>query len=166
MSYYIWILLNALIIIGTSLYIWLVNPHPSMTVRSGQFIAQMAIILFFVNLNMYFILLVIREAKKQSLRVTLAKIARRMMKWHIPIALFATSLIIIHAIIMLTKLGSVMGYAHLKMISGYIAIAALSITLFGGYRRYKKASGFRRKFHYITAFCFGALFLLHIFIPI
>lgn len=166
MSYYVWIILNALIIIGTALYIWIVNPHPSPTVRSGQFIAQLAIILFIVNINMYFIFLVIRKARKQKLRVSLATIARRMMRWHIPIAICATALIIIHAFIMLIKLGAVIGFLHLKMISGYAAIALLVLTLIGGYRRYRKASGFRRKFHYTMAFIFGALFMLHIFIPV
>lgn len=166
MSYYIWIILNALFVIGTAIYVLLVNPHPSVAVRSGQFIAQVAIWFFVININMYFILFVIREAKKQTLRVSLAKIARRMMRWHIPIALCGTSLILIHGIIMLTQLGDIIGFLHLKMLSGYIAILFLAMTIFGGYRRYKKASGFRRKFHFIMAFIFVGFFIVHMLIPV
>lgn len=166
MSYYIWIIVNIIFVIGTALYVLIVKPHPSIAVRSGQYIAQIALLFFIVNINMYFILLVIRQAKKRSLRVTLAKIARRMMRWHIPIALFATSLIVIHALIMLVQLGSVIGFTHIKMLSGMAAMLVLALTLFGGYRRYKKASGFRRRFHYMMAFTFAAFFILHMLLPI
>lgn len=166
MSYYIWIIVNLIFIIGTALYVIFVKPHPAFAVRSGQYIAQIALIFFLININMYFILLVIRKARKQSIRVTLAKMARRMMRWHIPIALFATSLIIIHALIMLIQLGQVIGFTHLKMTSGMLAMLMLALTIFGGYRRYKKASGFRRKFHYMMAFAFAAFFILHMLMPV
>jgi len=165
MPYYIWIIVNALVVFGTAIYIWLVTPHPSVIVRSAQFFSQIAIILFFVNINMYFIFLVIKKSNIKKIKINLTKIARKMMKWHIYIAILGTALIIVHAQIMMTQVGGVIGYFHPKMLSGYIAFLLLAFTLWGGYRRHKKSSGFRRKFHLIMAFIFGGLFMIHLFLP-
>ena len=123
-------------------------------------------VLFLINVNMYFIFLVIRKSTKRNVKVTLAKIARRMMKSHITIAVTATSIILIHASIMLVQLGPILGYLHPKLVSGYVAILLLALTLVGGYRRYRKASGFRRKFHLSMALIFAVLFTIHLFLPL
>jgi hypothetical protein len=163
---YIWILLNALLVISTFIYIWIFRSHDSQIVTLGQVFAQIAIILFIVNVNMYFIFLVIRRTKVRKLKITLAKISRQMMKSHIKLAIIGTILIVFHGGIMLVKLGGLIGYANPKMISGMLAILLLAITLFAGYLRHKKSSGFRRKFHYTLAFLFTFMFLLHLFLPI
>ncbi|WP_099363196.1 hypothetical protein [Fredinandcohnia onubensis] len=166
MAYYIWILLNALLVISTFIYIWIFRSHESQIVTLGQVFAQIAIILFIVNVNMYFIFLVIRRTKVRKLKITLAKMSRQMMKSHIKLAIIGTILIVFHGGIMLVKLGELIGYTNPKMISGMLAILLLAITLFAGYLRHKKSSGFRRKFHYTSAFLFTFLFLLHLFLPI
>jgi hypothetical protein len=166
MAYYIWILLNALLVISTFIYIWIFRSHDSQIVTLGQVFAQIAIILFIVNVNMYFIFLVIRRTKVRKLKITLAKISRQMMKSHIKLAIIGTILIVFHGGIMLVKLGELIGYTNPKMISGLLSILFLTITLFAGYLRHKKSSGFRRKFHYTSAFLFTFLFLLHLFLPI
>jgi hypothetical protein len=89
-----------------------------------------------------------------------------MMKWHIKIAITATTIIIGHAAINLYEIAPVIGFGELKLISGYLALALLALTLAAGYLRHKKATGFRRKFHLTTAMVFFLLFLLHMFIPI
>jgi len=166
MAYYIWIFLNALLVISTFIYIWIFRSHDSQIVTLGQVFAQIAIILFIVNVNMYFIFLVIRRTKVRKLKIALAKISRKMMKSHIKLAIIGTILIVFHGGIMLVKLGELIGYTNPKMISGMLAILFLAITLFAGYLRHKKSSGFRRKFHYTTAFLFTFLFLFHLFLPI
>lgn len=166
MAYYIWIFLNALLVISTFIYIWIFRSHDSQIVTLGQVFAQIAIILFIVNVNMYFIFFVIRRTKVRKLKITLAKMSRQMMKSHIKLAIIGTILIVFHGGIMLVKLGELIGYINPKMISGMLAILLLAITLFAGYLRHKKSSGLRRKFHYTTAFLFTLLFLLHLFLPI
>lgn len=163
MPYYIWIMVNALFIIGTTLYIWLVHPHDSKVVQSGQFIAQVAVLLFLVNINMHFIFKIIKKSDRRQIKVMLAKFSRKMMKWHVPFAIVGTALILIHAGIMITKLGPVIGLLHYKMITGYVAFVYLIITLIGGYRRSRKSSGFRRKFHLAAAMIFGGMFVIHLF---
>jgi hypothetical protein len=166
MSYYIWLLINGLLLIISTIYIWLIRPHDSTLIVSGQLIAQIAIIFFLVNVNMYFIFLVIKKSKQRKIKVGLSKIARKMMKSHIHLAIFGTSLILIHGCIMLWKLGSVIGFLHLKMITGYIGMILLTLTLFGGYRRHRKASGFRRRFHLVMALIFAVVFIIHLFLPL
>ncbi|WP_099353642.1 hypothetical protein [Fredinandcohnia onubensis] len=166
MAYYIWIFLNALLVISMFIYIWIFRSHDSQIVTLGQVFAQIAIILFVVNVNMYFIFLVIRRTKVRKLKIALAKMSRSMMKSHVKLAIIGTILIVFHGGIMLVKLGELIGYINPKMISGILAILILAITLFAGYLRHKKSSGFRRKFHYTTAFLFTLLFLFHLFLPI
>ncbi len=166
MAYYIWIIINALLVISTIIYIWIFRLHDSHIITLGQVFAQIAIILFIINVNMYFIFLVIRRTKVRKFKITLAKMSRQMMKSHIKLAIIGTILIVFHGGIMLVKLGELIGYVNPKMISGMLAILFLAITLFAGYLRHKKSSGFRRKFHYTSSFIFTILFLVHIFLPI
>jgi hypothetical protein len=55
MSYYVWIFINVLFINVSALYIWMVRPYDSSVVLIGKLFAQFAIILFLINVNMYFI---------------------------------------------------------------------------------------------------------------
>ena len=165
MAYYGWITVNVLFIMITGVYIWIFQPYDSATVLTGLFFAQIAVLLFIINLNMYFIFLVIRKSKIRKVKIALSKLSRKMMKVHIPTAIIATSLIIIHASIMIVELGGRIGFAHPKMVTGYIGMTMLSLTILGGVRRHKKASGFRRRFHLVMAMIFGIAFLLHLFFP-
>lgn len=88
------------------------------------------------------------------------------MKIRIPIAIIATSLIVVHAVIMIMKEAGQIGYFHPKLIAGYIAMITLSINLFAGYLKHLRASGFRRRFHLTMALIFAVSFLVHIFIPV
>lgn len=166
MSYRLWIALNSILIILSVIYIWFFRPHDSSLVIIAQFLAQMAMILFLVNINMYFVFLVIRKSSVRLVKIRLAKFSRVMMKWHIPIAITATTIIAGHAAINLYEIAPLIGYGNLKLVSGYLAIAVLSLTLAAGYLRHKKASGFRRKIHLITAMAFFLVFFIHMFIPI
>lgn len=166
MAYYIWIFINALLVASTVIYIWIFRTHDSQIVTLGQAFSQIAIILFLVNVNMYFIFLVIRRTKVRKLKITLAKMSRYMMKSHIKLAVIGTIVIIFHGGIMLVKLGEIVGYTSPKIISGILAILCLALTIFAGDLRHKRASGFRRKFHYTSAFIFTFVFLIHIFLPI
>ncbi|MEH7222354.1 hypothetical protein V7112_00970 [Bacillus sp. JJ1566] len=166
MAYYIWLFINALLVISTFIYIWVFRTQDSQIVTLGQLFAQIAIILFIVNVNMYFIFLVIRRTKVRKLKIALAKMSRYMMKSHIKLAIIGTILIVFHGGIMLVKLGEIVGFTNPKIISGTLAILCLAMTLYAGYLRHKKSSGLRRKIHYTTAFIFTFLFLIHIFLPL
>jgi hypothetical protein len=160
----IWMLLNIVLILGSITYIWLFRPHDSSLIISSQLLAQMAMILFLINVNMYFIFLVIRKTSNRNIKVRLAKFSRHFMKWHIKIAVTGAIIIIGHAAINLLKIGPVIGYTHIKMLTGYLGFIFLIITLFAGFLRHKKASGFRKKFHRTIAMIFTVLFLIHMLI--
>ncbi|MED0655084.1 hypothetical protein P4S88_13695 [Anoxybacillus geothermalis] len=166
MAHYVWMIINALLVIGTAVYIWLFRPNDSAAVLAGKWLAQVAVLLFLVNVNMYFIFFVIRKTKIRKVKVTLARIARSMMKAHIPLAVVGTSLIVFHGVVMAWKLGAVIGFGHGKLVTGYASLAMLAITLFAGVLRRQKASGWRRTFHLVSALLFAGLFLLHLFWPI
>lgn len=166
MPHRLWIAVNSILIVFSFIYIWFFRPHDSNLVILAQFLAQIAMILFLVNINMYFIFLVIRKSSVRQIKIRLAKFSRAMMKWHIKIAITATTIIVGHAAINLYEIAPAVGYGNLKLVSGYLALAVLSITLSAGYLRHKKSSGFRRKFHLLTAMAFFLVFLIHMFIPI
>lgn len=162
----IWMILNVILILGSIIYIWAFRPHDSTLIVSSQLLAQMAMILFLINVNMYFIFLVIRKTSNRNVKIRLAKFSRHFMKWHIKIAVTAAIIIIGHATINLIKIGPILGYTHIKMLTGYLGIIFLTVTLFAGYLRHKKASGFRKKFHRTIAMIFTAIFLIHMLIPL
>ena len=166
MYHRLWTFLNLLLIFGSMIYIWIFQPHDSSFIIISQFLAQIAIILFFLNVNMYFIFLIIRKSSQRNIKVRLAKFSRYFMKWHIKVAISATILITGHALINLMKIGPLVGYFHMKMITGYTSFIFLCITLFAGYLRHRKSTGFRKKFHRLVAFVFSALFLVHMFLRI
>jgi hypothetical protein len=156
-----WFLTNALIV-AIILVISFYRGYDSSGILFGKVAAQAAFILFLVNTNMYFVFLMIRKSRVRDVKVTLARISKKMMKYHIPFAITATILIFAH--------GLIMGYAHLenviqiKILSGITAMAILPLLLYSGYRRHKKATGKRRKYHYTMAFVFLSFAVIHIFI--
>ena len=166
MYHRIWTVANIFLIIGSIIYIWVFRPHDNMLIVFSQFFAQVAMILFIINVNMYFIFLVIRKTKRRKVKVRLATFSRHSMKWHIKIAITSTILIMVHVLINIFKIGPIIGYGHFKMLMGYTAFILLWVTLSAGYLRHKKASGFRKRFHRITAMVFTVLFLIHMFVPI
>jgi len=156
-----WISVNIItifIIILWSLY----QGYDSNYILIGKILAQGAFILFLININMYFVFLLIRKSKIRNVKIQLAKISKRMMKYHIPIAITATVLISIHAGIMIyTHFEQLF---HWKTVSGAIAVCVLVILLFSGLLRRWKATGNRRRFHYIMAFIFFIFVIFHIFV--
>ncbi|WP_342429419.1 hypothetical protein [Neobacillus sp. FSL H8-0543] len=166
MYHRIWTAGNIVLIVVSIVYIWFLRPHDSSLVITSQLFAQLGVLLFFININMYFIFLVIRKTSIRKIKIRLAKFSRVLMKWHIKIAVLGTTVMIGHAAINLYEIGPLIGYSHLKLLSGYLSIILLAVTLGAGYRRHKKASGFRKKFHRYTALTFLISFLIHMFTPI
>jgi hypothetical protein len=162
----LWIFLNGLLVLASIVYIWIIRPHDSSLVVAAQLLAQIGMILFLVNINMYFIFLVIRKSSIRKVKVRLAKFSRYMMKWHIPIAVLGTSVIIGHGAVNLYAIAPLIGYSHLKILSGMLAMGTLAVTLFAGWLRHNKSSGFRRKFHLTAAMTFLVAFLVHMFMPV
>ncbi|WP_102271719.1 hypothetical protein [Cytobacillus massiliigabonensis] len=156
-----WLTINiitVIMIIFWSLY----QGYDSNFILIGKLIAQAAFILFLINVNMYFVFLFIRKSKVRNVKVKLAKISKRMMKYHIPIAVTAAMLIIIHAAIMVYVQFDYLWKA--KTASGAISIGILLLLLYSGLLRRWKASGKRRRFHYIMAFVFLGFVFIHTFI--
>ncbi|TLS54063.1 hypothetical protein FE782_01565 [Paenibacillus antri] len=138
--------------------------NKTMIAPYGQLAAQLAVVLFFVNLSLAFLFFVIKRSAWKAVKVASVKLARKLMKSHIYVGIAGTALIVIHAGVMLAQLGRYVGYVHPKMVSGYAAILLLAITVAAGYLRSRRASGFRRKFHLTAALVFAGLFLAHIFV--
>lgn len=132
-----------------------------LAVQIATLFSQTAVVLILFNLNMYFIFLIIRKSKNRKVKLTLAKISRKIMKLHVPIAISAASLICIH--IALIVLNIPLDLTDIKILSGLIAAAMLVLTILAGFFRSKKASGKRRKAHIITAFIFFLIAFIHIF---
>lgn len=164
MYHRIWTAANLLLLVLSFVYIWFIRPHDSTLVVTSQTFAQVGVVLFLININMYFIFLVIRNTSIRKVKIRLAKFSRYLMKWHIKIALLGTTVILGHASINLLEFGPIIGFTHMKLVSGYMALVLLFITLVAGYLRHKKASGFRRKFHLFSAMLFLAVFLIHMFV--
>ncbi len=128
----------------------------------GQLAAQLAVSLFLVNLSLAFLFFVIKRSAWKAVKIAFVKLARKLMKSHIPVGIAGTALIVIHAGVMLAQLGRYVGYVHPKMVSGYAAILLLGVTVAAGYLRSRRASGFRRKFHLAAALVFAAFALVHL----
>jgi len=156
-----WLICNAAFILLVMFWSVWHREYSSPIIVVGQSFAVAAVILFIINVNMYFIFLIIRKSKAKGVKKTLALFSRKMMKLHVPLAITATALIIIHAVIMISF--HPMELFELKKLSGLMAIAVLIVHLYSGWLRRKKASGFRRLFHLRMAFIFLFFFLIHIF---
>ncbi|SEN25783.1 hypothetical protein SAMN05192533_110192 [Mesobacillus persicus] len=155
-----WLAVNILTILA--IIIWSqIQGYQSNNIFLGKVIAQVAFVFFLINLNMYFVFLMIRKSKIRDVKIKLARISKKMMKFHVPLAITATTLIICHAVIMFYAQSDLLNY---KTVTGVFLFGVLSILLFSGILRRKKATGKRRKFHYTMAFLFFGLILLHIFI--
>lgn len=149
-----WMVVNLIFLIGV--FVWgMRGDEVSIIIIISKTLAQVALTLFWLNINMYFLFLIVRKNKKKDMKITLAKFARKIMKIHIPIAVMATTLIIVHGYIMLNKHTFLM--TNYKMISGILASMVLLILLMSGIMRKLKSSGFRRRFHLSMVFIFFAI---------
>lgn len=155
-----WIGFNLLFIIAVVIWSW-TGETISVEIFAAKTIAQISLLFFLANLNLYFVFLIIRKSKNKEVKKKLAKLSRKAMKLHIPIAVTGTSLIFIHAIIMLNE--HPIPFSSFKKLSGVMAFFVLLILLFSGLFRRLKATGFRRKFHITMAFTFLFFFIIHIF---
>jgi len=156
-----WLLINlstVIVIVLWSLY----RGYDSYYILLGKIAAQAAFILFLVNVNMYFVFLLIRKSKVRNVKVRLAKISKTMMKYHIPLAITATLLIVTHSAMMINAHSSQLW--NVKTTVGALSLSLLGVLLYSGWRRHRKATGQRRKFHYTMAFTFFGFVLLHIFL--
>jgi hypothetical protein len=156
----IWLIVNLMIIVG--MLVWsLLHQTDGLVLQFATIFSQFAVILILLNLNMYFIFFIIRKSKKRKVKLTLAKISRKVMKVHVPIAISASCLIILHIIFIVFSIP--FDLSKPKLLTGLLAVVGLFLTLLAGYLRSKKASGTRRKSHILTAFAFFVLAILHIF---
>lgn len=157
-----WIISNAVFILLVIIWSFWQREYSSPIIVVGQTLAVIAVVLFLINVNMYFVFLIIRKSKAKGVKKTLALFSRKMMKFHVPIAITAVALILIHAMIMISF--HPLELLNIKKITGLLAVVVLLVHLYSGWLRRKKASGFRRLFHLRMAFIFLFFFLVHIFV--
>lgn len=156
-----WLISNAAFILLVIFWSFWHREYSSPIIVAGQTFAVIAVILFLININMYFIFLIIRKSKVKGVKKTLALFSRKMMKFHVPIAITAVALILIHAGIMISF--HPIALTDIKKVTGLFTLAVLTVHLYSGWLRRKKASGFRRMFHLRMAFVFLFFFLIHVF---
>ncbi|NSL52223.1 hypothetical protein [Calidifontibacillus erzurumensis] len=157
-----WIISNTAFILLVIIWSFWHRDYVSPIIVFSQSFAVIAVVLFLININMYFVFLIIRKSKVKEVKKTLALFSRKMMKFHVAIAITATALIIVHAILMISF--HPIELFAIKKASGLLAMVILAVHLFSGWLRRKKASGFRRLFHLRMAFIFLFFFLVHIFV--
>lgn len=156
----VWLIVNISILIA--MVIWsLFHDTDGLLMQMATVFSQVAVIFILLNLNMYFIFLIIRKSRKRKVKLLLAKISRKVMKLHVPFAISAASLIILHIVFIITNIP--FDLTKPKLVTGLIATVGLLHTLFAGYLRSRKASGIRRKSHIIAAFTFFIFVFFHIF---
>lgn len=126
----------------------------------------LAVLLFLVNINMHTVFRIIKTTRRKELRMRLVRLSRRMMKWHVKIALAGTALALLHASFQMGYAFSLLEDRHPKMITGLLSLLLLLLTLTAGYFRKLRASGKRRKLHLAAAFIFGGAFVLHMMWPL
>jgi len=153
-----WMSLSLLAVAVAAACLWLAPLRPSAVYRIAGFSALAAALLFAANLSYAALFQAIKRGAARSLRVRLAKLARKAMPWHMPIGIVGTALAVVHAGVMLTQHGVT---AHPKTIAGLASLLLLGLTLIAGVLRTRRASGFRRKFHLTAALLFAASFLVH-----
>ncbi|MBM4765029.1 hypothetical protein [Bacillus sp. B15-48] len=118
-----WLTVNVLTVL--MILIWShIQGYESNYVLLGKLLAQVAFILFLININMYFVFLLIRKSKIREVKVKLAKISKRMMKYHMPIAITATGLILLHTGIMTDAYWGTL--ITMKIFSGYLVFCDFS----------------------------------------
>lgn len=119
----------------------------------------MAIFLYLTS--MYFQLWYIRNGKQRILKKKLVLVVRKEMKWHARTGWLGLGLILLHICMMLDRF--MYSFVSMKLLSGIVAFLFLSLTLWTGWLRSKKANGRRRKWHIVTSMTFTLAFLVHIF---
>lgn len=162
MSYWYWFFGNILFLTLISLYIALFNPVRSDIISFAKLTATVSIFLFLTNASMFIIFMTIRKTKSKQVKLFFVKLSRKVFKFHIPIAITATSLVSFHAFVMVFYKGAVINYFDLNVMFGVIAYLLLIFTLIAGYYRYRRASGLRKKTHRYLALSFVTAFIIHL----
>jgi len=116
---------------------------------------------FFAVVSMYPVFLILKLKKLKQLKwhrfelkPLLQIIGKLLRKWHAPIALISTGLVILHAYMALMR-GFKIDFTY---ITGLISILVLLILLYMGLKRYKRNDN---KWHLKLAISFLVLFMIH-----
>ncbi|MBB6454022.1 MFS family permease [Salirhabdus euzebyi] len=152
-----WFYLNILVLI---LAIWQgIKDSPtflSLPIIFG-IVGLLAILL---NWNMHSLFSEIRREKKRERKIKIAKIARKIMPYHMTIGLMALLLITIHVSLIFTEYA--FNWQHTKMVSGLLALLALFAQVISGWMRRRRATGKRRRVHLRLGFVLFFSIVVHI----
>ncbi|ADU31190.1 hypothetical protein [Evansella cellulosilytica] len=119
-----------------------------------------ALLLFFCNISIYFLFLSIRKCKKRSLQIFLAKLARKWMRIHQPVAYLIFTVILIHFLLTLMHHYQFTS----KTIAGLLAAIILVILLISGFIRQRRANKKRKLFHRTMAFLCLFFIMIHVLV--
>ena len=112
---------------------------------------------FYTALSIYPIFLLLKYKKIKEiiwLKTILQFIAKLVRKWHVPVALLSTGVVILHAYMAILR-GFKLDFTY---ISGIITTLVLLPLLFMGLMRFKRND---RKWHFKIAITFLILFFIH-----
>lgn len=110
---------------------------------------------FFFAIAMFVIRRIIKKVDLKDLKPIAVKVAKLTRDWHVPIAITAFSVIIVHGYIMLSR-GSIYNFTS---ISGIAALSVLAILMISGIFRYKRKGV---KFHMVLGISFIVLMFIHL----
>ena len=118
--------------------------------------------LFFILFNWSFhgIFLEIRTIQNRKRKVKLAKIAKKIMPFHMYTGLTAFLFVTIHVVLIIESYG--FQWRSTKMITGVIAFTVIIAQVTSGILRKLKATGKRRRFHLRNAFLLFFAIFIHI----
>jgi hypothetical protein len=133
-------------------------------VKAAVLFALIGLFFILVNWNMHGMFLQIRTIQDRQHKIRIAKVAKKIMPFHIWIGMSGFILIIIHACFIIHLYG--FHWHNLKIISGLVALTAFACHVTTGLLRKVKPSGKRRRAHIRTAFILIFTVVVHIILQI
>jgi len=155
-----WFYINlATFLLAVIFFLW--NLPKTGTILLASILGLLGLLFILFNWNMHAIFSKIRQLKKRSDRIKIAKYARKIMPYHMMIGICGLILIIGHLFFVFYSYGI---FINLKILSGILAFIGLIIVSISGYLRRVKASRLRRLFHLYSSFVLFILIVFHLIV--
>ncbi|MDP4144977.1 MAG: hypothetical protein Q8936_10930 [Bacillota bacterium] len=121
----------------------------------GGLAGQIAAFGFAFAIGMYVLRRIAKRISSKEIKQKILFVAKILREWHVPIAVVAFSVILLHAYIMLSR-GLVF---NIRYISGIVALVILAVQAISGIFRYKRIG---IKFHMVTGILFTVSMIIHL----
>lgn len=123
--------------------------------KSGRLIGQVSAYGFALAISMYVVRRIAKLTLLKNFKKKILMVAKVLREGHVPISIVASSIILLHAYIMLSR-GI---FVSLRYISGILALLILAVQIISGIFRYKRIGV---KFHMIVGILFIISMIIHI----